>query len=120
MRALTAPSGPTVVPRLPSANSPFWPSVCGSSGSTWEGGFSAMARLLATTTIKISPTTPATTAPQRSSLRRMSCSVTAAPLADRAARQEDEEVDEEPAEHHEAEGRPGRGERPPRHHGPPP
>src|SRR3954452_23633836 len=56
MRAVTAPSGPTVVPRLPSANSPFWPSVCGSSGSTWEGGFSARARLLATTTTRISPT----------------------------------------------------------------
>src|SRR3954447_1713987 len=117
MRVVTAPSGPTVVPRLPSANSPFWPSVCGSSGSTWEGGFSAMARLLATTTIRISPTTPATTAPQRSSVRRMSCSVTAAPLADRATRQEDEEVDEEPAEHHEAERRAGPGNRTPRDDG---
>src|SRR5208337_1933389 len=100
IRTVTEPSGLTRAPRLLSANSLFWPSVVGSIVSTWLGGCIAITKLETTMTRMMAATEAITTAAQRSSVLRVSCSLMAMTSSgNRAARQEHQEVDQEVGQH---------------------
>ena len=60
-RTTTLPSAPTLVPRLPSTNSPLRCSVRGSIVSTRDGGIAAQCRPVTTITTTSEPMTSATT-----------------------------------------------------------
>src|SRR5215212_3539836 len=102
IRLVTWPEASTLVPRLPSVNSPVRCRVFGSTVSMLLGGLMWW-------------TTPAETAAQPSSDLRIAASVAGMASAHRAARQEHEDVHQEPGEEQQPDGQPRQRQRAARH-----
>src|SRR5215204_5298075 len=102
IRLVTWPEASTLVPRLPSVNSPVRCRVLGSTVSILLGGLMLV-------------TTPPETAAQPSSDLRIACSVAGMASAHRASGQEHEDVHQEPGEQQQPDGQPRQRQRAARH-----
>src|SRR5882724_4078152 len=122
IRAVTEPSASVAVPRLLSANSPFRCNVVGSMVSTLLGGCSAWVTPVTTMTAIITASIASMMATQRFSVREISISGTIPSgsgrlsglvilLANAASRNEQDEIEQQPADEEQAHRDAGEQER---------